>query len=62
MQFSAKFEDADSQYFYQLTHWFLHKLTCPDQGGHIKNSKIRKPSEMFFTKSEINQKEQFFAN
>jgi hypothetical protein len=30
MQFSAKFEDADSQYFYQLTHWFLHRLTSRD--------------------------------
>ena len=30
MQFSAKFEDADNEYFYELTHWFLHKLTCPD--------------------------------
>jgi hypothetical protein len=39
------------------------------QGGQIKNSKfrkfffkIRKPSEILFEKSEINQKEQFFAN
>jgi hypothetical protein len=39
------------------------------QGGQIKNSKfrkknfeIRKPSEIFFEKSEINQKEPFFAN
>jgi hypothetical protein len=39
------------------------------QGGQIKNSKfrnfffkIRKPSEAFFEKSEINQKKQFFAN
>ena len=30
MQFSARFEDADNEYFYQLTHWFLHRLTCPD--------------------------------
>ena len=30
MQFSAKFEGADNEYFYQLTHWFLHRLTCPD--------------------------------
>jgi hypothetical protein len=29
-----------------------------DQGGQIKNSKFRK----FFSKSEINQKEEFFAN
>ncbi len=38
----------------------------PEQGGQIKNSKfrnfflkIRKPSEIFFEKSERNQKEQF---
>ena len=30
MQFSANFEEADNEYFYDLTHWFLHRLTCPD--------------------------------
>jgi hypothetical protein len=30
MQFSAKSEDADNEYFYELTHCFLHRLTCPD--------------------------------
>jgi hypothetical protein len=30
MQFSAKFEDADTEYFYELIHWFLHSLTSLD--------------------------------
>ncbi len=30
MQFSVKSEDTDNEYFYQLIHWFLHRLTCPD--------------------------------
>jgi hypothetical protein len=30
MQFSAKSEDTDSEYFYELTYWVLDRLTYPN--------------------------------